>query len=242
MSKAEGVLPIIIAPTFNNERTLGDIVQRIRATGLPLIVVNDGSTDRTATILQKAAEHDPDIQVLMHSHNMGKAAAMQTGFARAAELNHTHAITIDTDNQHDPEEIPLLLKAAKEYPNDLIIGARRSDLANTPWKNRFGRRFSNWLVRIETGRQISDSQSGFRVYPLELVKAVPCHSQRYNFETEIIARGARAGFGITEVPITSRYLSANERVTHFRLIRDSIRSVMLHLRLLCRCGKPAKSK
>src|SRR4051794_20824523 len=102
--------PVVVAPTFNNAGTLGDVVGRCVALGLPAIVVNDGSTDGTEDLLREMAGES--VIVVTHARNRGKAAALQTGFAVACERGFTHAVTIDTDAQLDPEEIPALLEAA----------------------------------------------------------------------------------------------------------------------------------
>src|SRR5688572_3570429 len=93
--------PVVVAPTYDNARTLGDVVRGVAALGLPIIVVNDGSTDSTPELLAGLGR-DPGVTVLTHPRNRGKAAALCTGFAAAAEAGFTHAISIDTDGQHDP--------------------------------------------------------------------------------------------------------------------------------------------
>jgi glycosyltransferase involved in cell wall biosynthesis len=225
---------VVIAPTFNNSRTLGDILARIAALGLPIIVVNDGSTDGTADLLTG----DKSLTVITHPRNRGKAAALNTGFAAAIEAGFTHAITIDTDGQLDPEEIPTLLDAARRHPEALIVGRRKDRIDGYPTRSRMGRRVSNLLVRLESGVRVDDSQCGFRVYPLGLIAAVKCNVGHYGFETEVITRAGWAGCAVEQVPVTCRYLPSGQRVSHFRPCLDTLRAARMHLGLLGRALFP----
>src|SRR5687768_4853449 len=127
---------VVVAPTYNNAGTLPALIDGVLALGLPLIVVDDGSTDDTASILARRK----DLRVITHPRNRGKAAALRSGFAAAGEAGYTHAVTIDTDGQHDPAEIPKLLARAKESPEALVLGLRDDDAPGYPARSRFGRR------------------------------------------------------------------------------------------------------
>ena len=235
--------PVVIAPTYNNVATLGDILSRIAVLSLPVIVVNDGSTDATANLLAHwdIQPRSAPFTVLTHPSNRGKAAALNTGFAAAIRAGFTHALTLDTDGQHDPEEIPLLLDAARRAPAALIVGRRDESAAGYPAASRIGRRVSNLLVRIESSLRVEDSQCGFRVYPLGLIQTIKCRVGHYGFETEIITRAGWAGCEIRQVPVTCRYLSPAHRVSHFRPWLDSFRALFMHSFLLARalCPFPA---
>jgi uncharacterized protein (DUF2062 family) len=232
--------PVVIAPTYNNVRTLGDVLDRVRAQGLHAIVVNDGSTDGTAEVLaaRLAGVHAGSLTVLTHRRNRGKGTALQTGFAAARRAGFTHAVTIDTDGQLDPEEIPLLLAAARRSPEALVIGRRDPRGDGYPAKSRIGRSISNAFVRLECGVRVDDSQCGFRVYPLGLLRAAGCCMDHYGFETEVITRAGWAGCPVEEVPVTCRYLAPERRVSHFRPFRDTIRGVLMHFYLTSRALAP----
>jgi uncharacterized protein (DUF2062 family) len=237
--QARRISPVVVAPTHNNARTLADVVMRITRLGLPVIVVNDGSTDATAEVLRAIETSSGGaVRVACHEENRGKGAALRTGFATAAETGFTHAITIDTDGQLDPEEIPAMLRAAEASPTALIVGTRDETKADYPARSLIGRRVSNLLVRLESGVRISDSQCGFRVYPLALTRAARCGAGFFGFETEIITRAAWAGWDVKEVVVTCRYLPIGERVSHFRPWLDSLRAVGMHARLLTRAMLP----
>ena len=226
--------PVVVAPTYNNAGTLGDILSRIAALGLPIIVVNDGSTDGT----EKLLAGDRSLTVITHPRNRGKAAALNTGFAAAIDTGFTHAITIDTDGQLDPEEIPTLLDAARRHPEALIVGRRKDRIDGYPTRSRMGRRVSNLMVRLESGLHVDDSQCGFRVYPLGLIAAVKCSVGHYGFETEVITRAGWVGCAVEQVPVTCRYLSSDQRVSHFRPCIDTLRGARMHLFLLGRALFP----
>jgi uncharacterized protein (DUF2062 family) len=240
MQLNSSIYPVVVAPTYNNVGTVIGILGRISATGLPLIVVNDGSTDGSSEALHKwlAEPEGSKTQIVVHSKNRGKATALQTGFKAAIDAGYTHAVTIDTDGQLDPEQIPDVLETANANPEALIVGCRDDRAADYPAKSRVGRRVSNTLVWIESGVRVGDSQCGLRVYPLELVKKVRCRAKYFGFETEIITRAGWAGCPVVGTPVRCRYLPPGERVSHFRPWRDSFRSVGMHARLILRALVP----
>jgi uncharacterized protein (DUF2062 family) len=223
--------PVVVAPTHNNADTLLDILERVEAQRLPLVVVDDGSRDSTAARLAawRRGPRRVAVEAITHETNRGKAAALRAGFARARALGYSHAVTLDTDGQLDPEDIPPMLAAARHDPGALILGVRDALQHDGP-----GRRLSNFGVRLACGARLEDSQCGLRVYPLSLVEALGCRGERYAWETEILVRAAWAGAGLVEVPVHSRYFPPEKRVSSFRPISDSLRGLALHLRLLGR--------
>jgi uncharacterized protein (DUF2062 family) len=222
--------PAVVAPTYDNARTLAAVVTCVTELGLHVFVVNDGSTDDTAMVLAQLAQN-PLITVITHEINRGKAAALLSGFAAAEAAGHSHAVTIDTDGQLDPEQIPTLLAVARDEPDAFVIGTRDVTAADYPGRSRLGRRVSNLLVRWESGLHVSDSQCGFRVYPLRMMREINCRAGRYGFETEVLTRAAWAGYDVREVPVTCSYLPHGQRVSHFQPWRDSFRAVGMHTRL-----------
>ena len=229
---------MVIAPTHNNAGTLADVVRRVRAQGVPVVVVNDGSTDDTARLLADLAAEDPEITVLTQPRNLGKAAALVAGFDHASAAGYTHAVTIDTDGQLDPEQIPGLLALARRTPDGLIIGQRDENIEGYPSKNRLGRRVSNLFVWMQCGVRVADSQCGFRVYPLEFLRETRCRAGRYGFETEVITRAGWAGRPIVGTPVRCHYFPKGKAVSHFRPYLDSFRGVPMHLRLMLRALSP----
>lgn len=232
--------PVILAPTYNNGGTLPGILERLDALNLPIVIVNDGATDATGEHLRAWQQRvGPQRKlVLIHPHNAGKAAALRTGFAAAAAGGFTHAATIDTDGQLDPEQIPDLLALAQRHPTALILGTRDDTKADYPARSRLGRRISNFAIRAESGLRISDSQCGLRVYPLGLIAAVRCRAPYFAFEAEIITRAAWARCPVLEFAANCRYFVPPARVSHFRPVVDTLRGLGLHARLLARALVP----
>jgi glycosyltransferase involved in cell wall biosynthesis len=221
---------VILAPTYNNARTLGDVIERLLRGPVPVIVVNDGATDATAEVLAGLAARTPEdrLIIITHPQNQGKAAALRTGFAAAGECGFTHAVTIDTDGQHDPAHIPALLEAAVVDSSALVLGVRAERTTASPSLNKLGWWMSALGIWLETGVRVLDSQCGLRVYPLELVRRVRCLAARFGYEAEIITRAVWAGFAIVEVPVTCHYFEGDRRVSHFRPWRDGVQGFLMH--------------
>lgn len=226
--------PVVLLPTYNNAHTLLQVLDKASALGLPLMVVNDGATDDTQDILAAWQQANPEkpSRVIRHGKNMGKGAALQTGFKAAACEGYTHVVTMDTDGQLDPEEIPKLAAVARRHPDALILGVRDSHRPDYPASSRTGRGLSNFAIWLESGQQVKDSQCGFRIYPLTRIRSLCVKADRFGYETEIITRAAWAGVAIHEVPVTCRYFTDGTRVSHFKLYRDTVRHIGMHLRLL----------
>ncbi len=174
----------------------------------------------------------------MHPENRGKAAALRTGFARAINAGFTHALTIDSDGQLQPEEIPSLIDAATQSPNAFVLGVRDDQAPDYPSRSRVGRRVSNMMVRLESDGHVADSQCGLRVYPLSLMTFLSCRAERFAFETEVLTRAAWAGCPFVEVPVSCQYPKEAAQVSHFRPWLDSWRSVGMHLVLVIRALLP----
>jgi glycosyltransferase involved in cell wall biosynthesis len=239
--RSSRVRAVVLAPTYNNARMLYDVLTRIAAQGYPVMVVNDGSTDDTAGILERwksEAGQGPEREVITHEVNRGKADALRTGFEAAAEAGYTHVLTIDTDGQLDPDQIQDLLAAAREHPRALIVGDRDMTAPDYPEKSRKGRRISNWCVWAESGLIISDSQCGFRVYPLEPMQFVHGHARRYGYETEILTRAAWAGIEVVSIPVRCAYDVPGGRISHLNPTIDTLRGIRMHLWLLFRTCLP----
>ncbi|NCB97509.1 MAG: DUF2062 domain-containing protein [Bacteroidia bacterium] len=214
----------VIIPTFNNEGTLGSIISGCKALSYDLIVVNDGSTDSTPDILRNFT----DITVISFDVNRGKGAALLAGLRYAAGKCYTHAVTIDSDGQHMPEDISLLIDASLKEPDMLWVGSRNLSASNMPGKNTFANRFSNFWFRIQTGIKMEDTQSGFRIYPLKTIENMKFISGRYELELELLVRYAWKTRCVRNIPVRVIYMPEGERVSHFRPFRDFFRISLLN--------------
>ena len=217
----------IIIPTYNNCRTVADVARRALAVCPDVIVVNDGSTDGTADILK-----DVSVTILEHDRNRGKGKALKTGLIYARDKGFSHAVTIDADGQHFPEDIPVLMEVSELDRGSLIVGCRNLTSENMPRRNTFANRFSNFWFRLQTAQKLDDTQSGFRIYPLDRLHGLWLVTSRYEAALELMVYAAWHGVRVTGVPVRVLYQPEGERVSHFRPFWDFLRITVLNT-LLC---------
>lgn len=216
-----------LIPVYNNAKTVADVVSRCRAMIEPdIIVVSDGSTDGS----ERRAEEAGAIVIAL-PENRGKGEAIRKGLAAAAERGYTHAISLDADGQHMPEDIPRMTEAAWSYPERLWVGVRRMRPEESPRSSRRGRAISNFWVAVNAWQESRDAQSGFRVYPVAKTLALGCREPGFAFEIEVLVRAAWAGIRIDHLAVDVMYPPAKERVSHFRPWRDNLRASFLCFRL-----------
>ncbi len=210
----------IIIPTYNNDHALEDVISSVLQYTDNVIVVNDGSTDQTRTILARF----PQIQALHIPVNSGKGWALRQGFKYAVEQGFRYGITIDSDGQHFPEDLPLFLDLIENQPDSMILGARDMTTEEVPVTSSFGHKFSIFWFKVETGIKVLDVQTGFRLYPLHKVKEIRwVVSKKYEYEVEILVRLAWMGVKVLSVPVKVYYAPKETRVSHFRKFRDFTR-------------------
>jgi len=219
----------VIIPTYNNVKTIQKVIEDVGRYVQPVIVVDDGSTDGTSDVLRKFADK---IQTVSYQPNRGKGHALVAGFRRAMELGFTHAITIDADGQHFADDIPVFLKQLDTCEDTIVVGTRNLTEENMPRQNTFANRFSNFWFRLQTGVNLPDTQSGYRLYTLASLKGLNMITSRYEAELELLVFAAWAGTTITSVPVKVYYPPAEERVSHFRPIYDFVRISILNT-VLC---------
>ena len=215
---------VVVMPTYNNAGTIAQVISDVKNYADDVIVVNDGSTDNTASILASIE----GIKIIDYPKNKGKGYALKLGLAKAYEWGYRYAITIDSDGQHYADDIPVFIEKIEEKPDSLLIGARNLTADNMPSKNTFANKFSNFWYKVETGEKLSDTQSGFRLYPLEKLQKIHLITRRYEFEVEIIVRAAWRGVNVENVPIKVYYPPVEERVSHFRPMKDFTRISILN--------------
>lgn len=216
----------VIIPTYNNRNTLRRVIDGVLqyAAGQEVIVVNDGSTDDTMTIL---AGYGGRIRVLDNVVNKGKGFSLRKAFTEAIRLGFENAITIDSDGQHLPSDIPLFIEAAIQNPGALLMGSRNMEQEGVPGKSSFGNKFSNFWFKVETGLTLPDTQTGFRLYPLGPLKKMSLFTTKFETEIEVIVKMAWKDVPIVPINIQVIY-DMNERVTHFRPFRDFTRISILN--------------
>lgn len=215
----------VIIPTYNNYKTLQQVIEGVLVFTENIIVVNDGSTDSTAEILSQF----PQIPQIHLSKNSGKGNALRQGFEQADSWGYHYAITIDSDGQHFPEDIPGFIEALEKDSNKeiLLIGARNMAQQGVPKKSSFGNKFSNFWFWVETGTRLQDTQSGFRLYPLFAMKKLKFFTKKFEFEIEAIVKAAWSGIEVKNIPIQIHY-ELEDRVSHFRPFKDFTRISILN--------------
>ncbi|MFO8111313.1 MAG: glycosyltransferase family 2 protein [Desulfosalsimonadaceae bacterium] len=218
----------VIIPVYNHGASVENVIAEALKLNLPVFVVDDGSTDDTHERIRRFTE----IRILRHSQNEGKGAAIMTGFIEAARIADW-GVTLDADGQHDPLDARGLIRAAEKSGSAVIVGRRTGmDGPHVQWTSRFGRKFSNFWVRVCGGPLVSDSQSGFRIYPLPEVLEWGVTARRFEFEVEVLVRAHWKGVPVLEVPVGVNYLPPRERISHFRPAADFFRNARTFTRLI----------
>ena len=218
-----------VIPVYNNAETVRDIAERTLKILPHVLLVDDGSTD----IDLKPFCEERGIEFLRHEVNQGKGAALRDALkylARKPEV--AYMIALDADGQHYPEDIPLFYPLMEENDWTVIVGCRDFSGENIPDSSKFGREFSNFWIRLETGIRVEDSQSGFRAYPVRYLSKLRFLSTHYNFEAEILTRAAWGNLEIRNLPVRVHYPPREKRVSHFKPFRDNFRLSCIHFHLV----------
>ncbi|MRI00821.1 DUF2062 domain-containing protein [Kriegella sp. EG-1] len=215
----------VIIPTYNNAKTLRRVVDGVLLQTSNIIIVNDGATDNTKELLK---EYTHVVQINL-SENKGKGNALRLGFKKALELGFNFAITIDSDGQHYPEDIAVFLNELKANDDNklLLIGSRNMEHESVPKKSSFGNKFSNFWLWVTTGTTLTDTQSGFRLYPIKAMQNIKLKTNKFEFEIEAMVRSSWNGIQLKNVPIRVLY-DEKERVSHYRPTKDFLRIFALN--------------
>jgi glycosyltransferase involved in cell wall biosynthesis len=213
-----------IVPTYNNANTLQAVIDDVFEYFENVIVVDDGATDSTSVILAL----NPSVITIFYNPNKGKGYAIKKGFDKALSLGFRYALTIDSDGQHSGRDIYKFLDKIQQYPDSLIVGSRLLRQLNMPGGNTFANKFSNFWYRLQTGINLPDTQSGFRLYPLYEMGRMHLFTNRYETELEILVRAAWMGINVCDVAISVYYPPREERISHFRPFRDFFRISILN--------------
>lgn len=214
----------IIIPAYNERKTIRLLALDALAQCPRVIVVDDGSRDGTAEQLQGLP-----LTVLVHKDNQGKAASLRTAFRYALERDAKCALSIDGDGQHCLADAAGLLTVWSIYPQRIVIGSRLHDRAQFPPARYHANRFACFWISWAAGHPIADSQSGFRVYPSEVMRLAltrKVRTDRFTFESEILIVAARHGHETLAMAIPSSY-PVNARPSHFRPVTDIARIVLM---------------
>ena len=222
--------PVVIIPVYNHEHAIGAVVDAVRARGLPVLLVDDGSMASCATVLDGLVK-EPDVRLFRRTQNGGKGAAVISGLQEAHRLGFTHAVQIDADGQHDLVDLPKFIEQATANPEALITGQPVYD-ESVPKGRLYGRYLTHIWVWINTlSLAIKDSMCGFRVYPLTrtLAALTPGIGKRMDFDPEIAVRMVWQGAKVINLPTHVTY--PTDGVSHFDVLWDNVRISGMHTRL-----------
>ncbi|GAA3508298.1 DUF2062 domain-containing protein [Aquimarina addita] len=226
-SRFEALNCCVLIPTYNNQKTLDAIIQGVLEYTDRILIINDGATDTTATIL---VPYESQLEIITFPENRGKGMALREGFKAANRLGYDYALTIDSDGQHFPSDLPVFLNELEQQNPEiplLLIGARNMKDPSVPGKSSFGNRFSNFWYHIETGIKLEDTQSGFRLYPIKEINKLRLFTTKFELEIEVIVKLAWRGVQVRNIPIKVLY-DEKERVSHFRPFQDFTRISLLN--------------
>jgi hypothetical protein len=207
---------VVVVPAFDEARTVGAVVEQARAHA-PVLVVDDGSADGTADLARAAG-----ATVVRHPRRRGKGAALATAVTAARAWGAVRIVTLDADGQHDPADIPALLAAARATPGAIVIGTRAGGdgAALLPRGRALAIRVAGFWVNWIAGTAVSDTQSGFRVYPAALFDAVRLRGGRFVFETAVLVEALRHRWQVREVPV--RVVPCAGRPSRFHPVTDGV--------------------
>lgn len=215
----------VIIPTYNESKQIARIISEIKAQGLDVVVIDDGSTDKTLLIAK-----DSGATVLRNQINQGKGASLIKGFDYALKANFDAVITMDGDGQHQPENIPYFLRLAQNSNSAIFIGNRMAKSKNMPWVRFLTNKFMSWLISCIIKQNIPDTQCGFRLIKKDILQRINLLTSKYETESEIIIKSARLGFKIESISISTLYMNEKSKINPFidtlRFIRFIVRELL----------------
>lgn len=216
----------ILIPAYNAQETLGSVLKKIEPLKMDTFVVNDGSSDETKKVALENGAH-----LLDHPLNLGKGAALRTGFQYILRMDYQVIITLDADGQHDPSEIPSLLEIFQSVKPDILIASRAAEFRRMTFLRRFWNRLGVKAVARLCHSDITDSQSGFRLIRANVLKEVGLSTSGFETELELLIKACKKGFSVLSVPINTQKVDGTGS-SHFRPVVDTWRVCKLFLRSL----------
>jgi glycosyltransferase involved in cell wall biosynthesis len=223
----------LIIPHYNHHHQLIRFLPRLVATGVPCLIIDDGSSEESHQLLQTALADYPNVQLFLQRRNRGKGGAVKAGFCHARSLGFTHAIQIDADGQHNLEDLPEFIRISTENPQAIICGKPVFD-ESAPKARVYGRKVTDFWVALETlSLKIKDGLCGFRVYPLTQVENILDHyylSNRMDFDTEFLVKAVWSKTQL--IFLKTQVIYPEQNISHFNYLRDNLQLIKLHSRLV----------
>jgi glycosyltransferase involved in cell wall biosynthesis len=214
----------VLIPSYNEARTIGEIVDGLRSRGLAAYVIDDGSADGTAEIARRAG-----AVVVRHERNMGKGSSLREGFRHIVKERFEAVLVMDGDGQHSLDDIDSFFETMQRTGADMVIGNRMRDTASMPYSRVVTNRFMSWAISVIAGQKIPDSQCGYRLIKRCVLERADLETSNYEIESELIMSAARNGFRIASVPIKTVYGSERSRINP---VVDTLRFIFFIIRYL----------
>ena len=221
-----------VIPVYNHPHYIEALVEHLDQFQMPIILVNDGSDAACTALLHDIAAQHSWVELVEHSHNQGKGQAVMTGLCHAHKLGFSHALQLDSDGQHDWQDVAKFLQISQQNPQAMVIGQPIFD-ESVPKKRLYGRYATHiWVWINSLSFEIKDSMCGFRVYPLASTIQVLDSAKfqpRMGFDSEILVRLKWANVPFINVP--TKVIYPENGISHFNLWRDNLGMSQAHLRL-----------
>ena len=225
--------PCVVVPHYNHDQLLEAVIGELQKLSIPLILVDDGSSDASFTKVQSLVDNTSWIELLRHPVNRGKGAAVSTGLRHARLADFSHAVQIDADGQHNIDDVPRIMELAQEFPAAIVSGLPQFD-HEIPKSRYYGRMLTHTLIMLETlSLRVRDAMCGFRVYPLASIDRLFDRyylGPRMDFDVEMLVKADWAGIEIRYLPTPVTYPESG--ISHFNYVRDNVDITRMHLRLL----------
>ncbi len=221
-----------LIPAYNAETSIGEVIDRTKEHVPRVIVVNDGSTDRTEEITRGRG-----VEMVSLPSNRGKGYALRTGFCLALNNGCSAVLTLDADGQHDPEDIPNFLKAHDLDSDAILIGSRMAQADRFPRQRYYSNRTAAFFISKALGQYLEDTQCGFRLYPANTLRSIQLTTSHFQTETEVLLRAVRRGNRLGSVPVKNIYLNGNAPQSNFRPVIDTFYICMVVLQSYLRILK-----
>lgn len=206
---------VALIPAYNEEAAIKRLIEEVKKHTDNILVVNDGSSDRTGDILRELR-----VDYLSHEKNQGKGASLIDGFKYLVNKEFDYILTLDGDGQHAPDDIPAFIESAAQTGADMIVGNRMADTKDMPFDRYLTNRFMSFVISKLAGQRVPDSQCGFRLIHKKVLQSIDIETKNYDTESEIIIKASQAGFKISSVPVRTIY--ANE-ISKIHKVKDTIR-------------------
>ena len=205
----------VIIPAHNEEKYIAAVVTAVRAKGFDVVVIDDGSADRTGSLAQQSG-----ATVLRNEPRQGKGFSLKRGFAHVVTLGYDGVIAMDGDGQHDADDLGKFSAAAQGKTMCIVNGTRMGDARTMPFVRRVTNRFMSWMISRICGQRIDDTQCGYRYISTDVLRRIELTANDFEIETEILLKGCRAGCEIISVPIKTIYRDEKSKI---RPVKDTVR-------------------